>query len=161
MPSARFLAAVLEPNSAECAVHLITITHEAFGEPLRWCEGGADIVSNAFGEEPVTFKAIAMQVAPPGDSADAGGRRGRLTVDNTGLDIIGTLRQATSFPDARLDVVLAAYPDDIEMTWLGLEVVTSRPNGSVIEMEVAQREDGVEVFPYQGFTPHRTPGLYD
>jgi len=156
MPSARFIAAALAQETAECAVFLVTIEHAAFPAPVRWCTGGEDVNSN--GRE---FVATAMKVTPPGDAPDANGRRGRITVDNTDPENIARLRTATSFPSVTIEVVLADWPHDIELSWPDLELVAQRPHGQAIELEAAYREDNGEMFPYQGFTPHRFPALYD
>jgi hypothetical protein len=105
MPSARFIAAALSPNSAECAVYLVTVDHADFPAPLRWCTGGEDVVSNG-----VTFTAVPMKVALPGEGADPGARRGRISVDNIDREIIGRLRTASSKPDAKIEIVLSAIP---------------------------------------------------
>lgn len=155
MPSARFVAATLAPNAEEVFAHLVTIEHASFPAPLRWCTSGADLTSNGR-----LFTAKAMKVVLPGESADRGGRTGRLTIDNVERANIAMLRQATSFPIVTIEVVLRAFPDDIELSWLGLEWRTQRPNVGVIEAEIAPRDDGVETFPFQRFSPHRCPGLY-
>lgn len=165
MPSPRFIQAVTSQNSGECDVLLVTIEHASFPEPLRYCTGGANIVSTVLdGEgEPVarTFTARAMKIAAPGDSADRNGRRGRITIDNVEPDAIGRLRTAPSQPDVTVELILASYPDDIEMAWRGLKLLDQRPNGSAIELDIGPRDDSVHAFPYQAYTPNRTEGLFD
>src|SRR5690606_24313108 len=113
-----FIAAALAQNSADLPVFLVTIEHADFAAPIRWCSGGADIVSNGR-----PFDGRAMKVTPPGDAGDRNGRRGRISVDNTTTDAIGKLRTATSRPDVTIEIVLAAYPDDIEFSWVGLKLL--------------------------------------
>lgn len=156
MPSARFTNAALAQESAEQLVFLVTIEHAAFPETLRWCTGGADITSNGN-----LFEARASKVIPPGDSAETGGRRGRIMLDNTTPDAIGMLRLATSRPAVTIEAVLAAYPDDVEFSWPYLEITGQRPNAQAIELDVAERDDSNETFPYQAFTPRRFRGLFD
>lgn len=156
MPSARFTAAALAQESAECPVFLVTIEHADFPEPLRWCTGGADITSNGD-----LFSAVAMKVMPPGDSPEANARRGRITVDNTTPAAVGMLRLAANGQSVKIEIILAGYPDDIEVSWEDLVVVNQRPNAPAIELELVEREDTGEIFPKQSFNSRRFPALYD
>lgn len=155
MPSARFIEAVLAPNTAECPIELVTLTHASFPAPLRFCTGGGDVTSLTR-----LFKGRAMQIQLPGESADAGGRRGRLVIDDTPRDVIAALRLAATKPTCLLEVALKAYPDDIELSWPGLEVLQVSPAGQDVEIIVGLRDDSQETFPVQSYSPHRCPGLF-
>lgn len=155
MPSERFIRAITAQETPEVPVVLVTITHASFSEPLRWCTGGEDIVSNT-----IPFTARAMQVALPGEG-DAGARRARIIVDNIEQDAVAELRSVQmGRPQVKLEVILAAYPDDVELTWPGLRVVASRPGVDSIELEITPRDDGEEEWPVQSYSQGRFPGLY-
>lgn len=155
MPSARFIEAVLEPDSPDCAVTLVTLTHASFAAPLRFCTGGEDLTSNG-----LLFKGRAMDVSLPGESADRGARRGRLRIDDVSRDLIGPLRAAATKPGASIEAVLAGFPDDIEISWPGLSVEAARMQGDTVELDLALRDDSIETWPVQAFTPFRCPGLF-
>lgn len=155
MPSSRFVAAFLAPETSECPVVLVTITHASFAGPMRFNDSGADLISNGN-----LFEGRAQQVALPGEGAEAASRAGRIVIDDTDQLLVAPLRNAGNKPFVRLDVVLAAYPDDIEVSWPGLRVTSMRAVGGQIELDLARRDDSGEIWPYQGFTPHRTPGLF-
>lgn len=155
MPSARFIAAITAPNTSECPAHLVTINRADWPAAIRLTDCGADVVSNS-----ETFLARAIEVTLPGESAELGARRGRLVIDNTDPDIIARLRIPGPKPSARLDVVLAGFPNDLEESWPGLKVNGVAVNGGTIEIELTPRDDASESFPVQWFSPHRTPALY-
>ncbi|HYD87108.1 MAG TPA: DUF1833 family protein [Vitreimonas sp.] len=156
MPSARFIDAVAAANTDEQPVALVTVTHADFGGPLRWCTGGADIVSRGF-----IFAARPMTPVPPGESADGRPSAAKLVVDNIEPDAVGAFRSITAGrPSVLIEVVLAATPDTVEQTWPGLQIVASRPAADSIECDIAERDDGEEIWPLQAFTPGSTPGLY-
>lgn len=155
MPSARFIKAIMAPNSSDCVVELLTLTHTGWPAPLRFCNGGADIVSN--GE---TFYARAMQIALPGESAEGGARRGRAIIDDVERDLVALLRSIPDSPGARVDVVLTAFPDDLELSWPGMSVTADAPTGDAVELELTTRDDTVETFPVQSYSPVNAPGLY-
>jgi hypothetical protein len=156
MPSARFIEAIAAQNTSEQAVVLVTVTHSSFGGPLRWCTGGADIVSRGF-----TFAARPMTPAPPGESADGRPSAAKLIVDNLDPDAVGAFRTISAGrPKVLIEVVLAATPDVVEKTWPGLQIVASRPTIDSIECDIAERDDGEEIWPLQAFTPGNTPALF-
>lgn len=155
MPSARFVEAILSPNSAECIVEMVTIEHDDLTETLRYCTGGVDIVSNER-----VFKARAMKLAKPGQGRE-GAKRARFTIDNIEQDAVAELRSVTKGrPAVTYEIVLAAYPDDIEEIVTGLQLTAIRPQGETLELEIAPRDDSEEEFPVQSFSPGRTPGLF-
>lgn len=154
MPSARFTEAILSPNSSDCIVELLTLTHSAFGV-LRYANGGADIISNGH-----TFTARGMQVALPGDSGDAGGRRGRASIDDVTRDLIAQLDLSGDEIGLRIDVVLTAYPNDLELSWPGLQIDEYSPGDDAVEITYKTRDDSVETFPLQAYTPSRCRGLF-
>lgn len=155
MPSARFVAALTGAQTSEAPVLLVTLTHASWAAPLRFCEGGADLVSNGD-----TFLARAMSVSLPGESRDQGARRGRLALDDTDRAIVSFVRTAPTKPSALLQVVLAGYPDDVELSWPGLSVVAYAAGVDRLELELALRDDSVEIFPVQSFSPAPCPGLF-
>lgn len=161
MPSQRFLDAITAQETSECAVVLVTITHASFPAPVRWCTGGADIVQDEGGPGEKLFTARAMKVALPGEGADAGARRARIMVDNIEQDAVGLLRSVPSGrPGVLLEVVLAAYPDDVEVSWPGLRMTASRPAAESIEIEISPRDDSEEEWPVQSYSQGRVPGLF-
>lgn len=160
MPSARFTDAVTRQESRETPVYLITITHADFTAPKRWCTGGADIVSTQGGDD-LTFIARPLKIAPPGEGNEANSRRARIVIDNIEQDAVAELRSVSAGrPSVLLQVVLADYPDDVEIEWPGLEMTASRPAGDTIECDLTPRDDSEEEFPLQSFSPGRTPGLF-
>jgi hypothetical protein len=161
MPSERFINAITAQETAELPVVLVTITHADFTAPLQWCTGGADIVQDEGGGGEKTFTARAMKVALPGEGAEAGSRRARLMVDNIEQDAIAELRSVQlGRPIVLLEVVLADYPDDVEISWPGLQVIAARPQSDAIEIELSPRDDSEEEWPVQSFSQGRVPGLF-
>lgn len=157
MPSPRFLEAMASATTAERAVTLVTITHAEFGGALRWCSGGAELVSQGR-----TFLARQMDVAPPGESAEGRPASARLVLDNIEPNAVAALRTIQlGRPKVMLEIVLAETPDEIERRWAGLQIVAARPGLAGIECDLAPRDDGEETWPLQSFSPERTPGLFD
>lgn len=155
MPSGRFLTAITAQESSEAVVVLVTITHADFAAPMRFCTGGEDIVSNGN-----TFEARAMKVSLPGEG-DSGQRRARLNIDAVEPDVIAELRNVgAGRPQVSMELILSAFPDDVEISYLGLSITAARPQGESIEIEIMPRDDGEEEWPVQSYSQGRVPGLF-
>jgi hypothetical protein len=155
MPSSRFIAALNAQETEDQPVMLVTLTHADFTAPLRFCTGGADVTSRLN-----LFKARAMQITPPGEGEDAPANA-KLVLDNIEQDAIAALRGVgAGRPDCLIEMVLADFPDDVEVSYSGLEVIAARPQGPAIEADLIPRDDSEEQFPLQSFAPNRTPGLF-
>lgn len=155
MPSARFIAAIAAQETSERPVTLVTIDHASFDAPIRLASGGVDVTCDG-----LLYTARAMKVSLPGEGPEPSARRGRLQIDNVDPAIVAQLRAASSKPSVELRLVLGAWPDDVELEWLGLRIETQRPLVDTIDVELAPRDDSTETWPVQAYTPFRCPGLF-
>lgn len=169
MPSSRFYQAIAAANTSERPAFLLTLTHASFSETVRLTDANADVVIDgaSVGEDPgdVTYKAWAMQAPAPSDGPDASRRGARIVADNTDRWLLGQLSLAPTRPTARIDVVLlgrtAGEAPEVNATWSGLTLDSYAPGGGQIELEIKGRDDSEETWPFQTFSPKRTPGLFD
>jgi hypothetical protein len=166
MPTPRFIRALAAQETSERPALLITFTHANFPAPVRLTDCGFDLVTTAASllvgmETEASYTAWAMQPPVlPGEGPDPAQRRAQLVIDNTDRSIMATFAMADSEITARLDLVLADAPDDLQETFSGLRVLDYEPGQGALTITLAPREDSDEVFPYQAFTPKRTPGLF-
>lgn len=160
MPSSRFFHAIAAENTSETPALLLTLEHSDFDAPIRLTDANRDLVV-----EGNTYKAWAMQAPAPSDGPEARQRGARIIVDNTDKWLVGQLALAATMPSARIDVALlprtAEEAVQIEHSWTGMKLSSYAPGGGQIELELKARDDSDETFPYQTFSPGRTPGLYN
>lgn len=162
MPSERFIKALTDQDTSDVICTLVTIEHADLATPLRYCTGGIDLVQNEGELDERVFEARAMKVALPGEGADAAARRARLQLDNTTQDAVAALRSVgRGRPLVMLEVVLQEFPDDVEMSYVGLQVTSMEPQREAFSLDLAPRDDGEEEWPVQTFSPGRTPGLFN
>ncbi len=144
---------VHDRNQDKAALVLLTLSHSAWTDDLRYVFNNADITSNGD-----VFAGGQAAVAVPGENAQPG--QGRLALS----DLDNTLLQQILAVDvderigAKLELVLSGSLDTVRMTWDALELRDVQASNGVVTASVRQQEYSDEIYPPRVFTEASFPG---
>jgi hypothetical protein len=151
--SSRALTSIFAHQTDEVWLVLLTLDHPDFEEPLRFVNNVEAIVSR--GEIYIPFP---FMVEFPGQDPEAVGEA-RLRIDNIDRQIVNTIREIQSPPDAKFEVIIAADADTIEAKFEGLTLRNAsydvqQVTGSLRYEEMVSEPVSLEM------TPARFPGMF-
>lgn len=159
-------------SSAEIEVVLIEITHPDLGNgPIRLSTDNTERLTT----EPLTYGTrsrwraanpetqpylwiVASALLPSdGEGVPAAAQ---IVLENLDSRMAGILRGFTTPATFRMAVVLASSPDEIEMEWSDLLLVSAEITAGEITLQISREEIENEHFPSGRMTFDRFPGLH-
>lgn len=154
--------AVFAQQTDEVFVYLLTITSEGLATPIRVCSdpnqvlptaGVRGIVSNS-----QEYVYLPFQINLPTQD-DTGVYRASLAIDNTGRDMVQSIRTGKQIY-VTISVVMASNPDfiELEMPQLRLERVTY--DAFTISGDLSMDYYDLEPFPSKRYTPSYFEGIF-
>lgn len=151
--SSNATAGMLAPQTNEIALHLLTITQDSIAT-LRIVDSREDVISNS-----ETFTAAAFNVVMP---KQIGNKQGsvRLVLANVARQFTEIIRSLTGPATVRLDIILAATPDVIEVGPIYFQTTTIQYDVKQIVINAAHENILSEPWPADDFTPQNAPGLF-
>lgn len=147
-----FRRAVLGLTSDEVATTLLTISGAGF-TTFRVCDNDSDIVSNG-----QTFTSYPFTLIFPGDGE--GAPVATVRIANISRLIGEAIDAATDQVTFRIDAILASNPDQLEKTFIGLDLRTVSRTPIVVEGEIQSAQFVAEPYPYIRVTPGRFRGMF-
>ena len=128
----------------------------------------ADVRVDAVGDDwGVGFKSIAMRIQPPRDALTRGRGRGRITLQNIDLSIVGWLRKQTDAPTLILAAGLVNVDGDGNAYITTLDIAPQTYTVGEISQTVRELTLPITIDPLFAkavneiqFDPARTPALY-
>lgn len=145
-------AAILDEESDEVSLHLVTIEHDDLDAPIRIVDNIEDITSN--GE---TFVGLPFRLELP-DEGDRPGEA-RITVDNVDRRIAEAVRSITTPPSVTIQVVLASQPDTLELELSGMTLRDVTIDAGAVTGYLRFEDLSVEPIA-EAITPSKFPGLF-
>lgn len=100
---------LLQEVSDDPFLMLIVLEHPDFPETVRLVNNTSDITSRGN-----TYTAFPMKMVLPPDDGESE-RLVNLEIDNTGLDLITLFRSITTPIEAKVEMILASDPDEVQM----------------------------------------------
>jgi hypothetical protein len=167
--NARLAQDGLAPEQIE--VVLIEITHSDLDTPIRLSTDNTERLSddpimygtrsswNGADKSSEPFLWIVASAVLPGDAEDAPASA-QIVLDNLDAGIAELLRSFIEPATARIAVVMAATPDEIEGEWHGLQLASADGNAGEISITLTREEIEQEHFPPGRMTRHKFPGLH-
>lgn len=151
-----FRTALYERHSAEALALLLTLRltrSDGTVETRRLTNVPAGLSSdgNGFAHEPT-------ELALPSVGAD-GGPRVRLEFSHADRAIGQSLRQMVT-GEADLALALASAPDDVELSWPGLEIGPPQFDVEGVAVDLSYESLEREPFPGPRMTPSTAPGIH-
>jgi hypothetical protein len=108
--SPELLAEMFGQESADPFLMLVTLTHPTFDQTFYLVNNTVDIVSRG-----QTYRAFPMLIKLPADDGESA-REVDIEFDNVSLELIGELRSITSPMEAKIEMILASTPDEVQIS---------------------------------------------
>ena len=145
---------LFKQESGEVVLTLLTLSHPSFGEPIRLVNNSSDVVSRGN-----VYVAFPFTITLPTDDGETF-REASIVLDNTSLELIGHLRSVTEEIPAKLEIIMASLPDQVQMDFSELVLNSIQYNlkkisGSLVMDNFLNSEAASEKY-----TPSLYPGLY-
>jgi hypothetical protein len=152
--SKRLVKAVLEPNTGEVFLFLLTFTNPKFNQPVRLVNNLSNIVSR--GE---TYFAFPMEIVLPPDDGDTLPSV-VINCSNVSLQLIDEIRSVNGMMDLKLELILANTANYIEASIENMRVAQIQYDKDSIQMTCTVDDLLNQAFPADKFTPGQWPGLF-
>lgn len=141
-------------DTADVWLVLLTIAHDAIDPPIRVVNNTEDVTSR--GE---TFTAYPFNLVLPDEREDAP-PRARLEIDNVSREIAQAIRSITSAPTVTIEIIRAADPDTVEMSWPFFSLRNIKWDSKVVSGDLTVEDFTSEPYPAGIFSPASFPGVF-
>ena len=149
-----FREAAYSQETDDVFLVLLKIDHDDIDPAIRVVNNNESITSN--GE---TFVAFPFELTLP-DSRGDGTPTARLVIDNVSREIAESLRSITSAPQITIEVVRAAAPNTVEITFAPFTLRNVRWDMRKVSGDLMMEEIAIEPFPIGQFAPAQFQGLF-
>lgn len=130
---------------------LLTIAHADISPDITVVNNNEDIVSNS-----ITFTAFPFDITLPDNSP----ARAILSIDNVSREIATHIRNITTAPTVKIQVIRAADPDTIELEFIPLTLRNVSWNYTTVSGELVAENMAAEPYPAGQFSPAFFPGMF-
>ncbi len=141
-------------DTNEVFLILLTITHDDIDPSIRVVNNNEAITSNGN-----LFTAFPFNIELP-DSRENAVPRARLSIDNVSREIAEAIRTITTVATITIEIIRAADPDTIEITWAPFNLRNVTWDMTKVSGDLVSEEIEMEPFPIGQFTPANSPGLF-
>lgn len=152
--SPELLAQLLNQESDDPFLTLITLTHPSFGQPVRYVNNTENIISRGD-----TFLAFPVKITLPVDDGESA-REVSIEFDNVSLDLLDEIRQVTTPIDVKLEMVLASIPDDVQMSLEELKIGNVQYDSQKISARLFMDDFLSSGLTSESYTPTVFPGMF-
>lgn len=152
--SSTFKTEALKSETGEVFLVLLTIDHDDLSTPIRVVNNTVDITSGGD-----LYVAFPFDIQLP-DNLEDSPARARLKIDNVSREIAQAIRTITTAATVVIEVIRAADPDTIEVTFAPFSLVNVTWNMFSVSGDLEIENMATEPFPAQTFTPGFFPGLF-
>lgn len=140
-------------ESADPFLMLITLYQSSFGY-LRFVNNSEEIVSNG-----MTFLPFPMKLTFPTDDGKTA-REVEIEFDNVSLELIEEIRGSTKLIDAKVEMVLASNPDNVEIEMGELKIKHITYNQFTIRAKLRMDDFLNTELSSEKYTPTNFPGIF-
>ena len=149
-----FKEAAYSQETSDVFLVLLTIDHDDIDPAIRVVNNNEAVTSNGNLFSPFPFD-ISLPDARVGAAPLA-----RLTIDNVSREIAEGLRAITTPATIQIEIIRAAAPDTIELTWSLFLLKNVRWDMFTVSGDLITEELGIEPFPIAQFSPANFAGLF-
>ena len=132
---------------------LLTLSHPDLTDDIRVVNNPVDITSRS-----KTYVGFAFDLTLPVDS-DEQAPVARLTIDNVSRHIAEAIRSISSAPAVTMDIIRAAAPDTVELTFSGFRLREVQWDALTVSGALVLDDITIEPYPAGVFSPASFPGL--
>lgn len=152
--SSAFKIALLEQNTDEVFLWLLTIEHQESSTTFRLVNNLDDVVSRGD-----TYMAFPFQFVLPEDDGETLPTI-QISVDNVSLELIEIVRTYGTGITITAEIIMASAPDNVEYSIDDLSLVDATYNSQSITL-TAQIQDLLnQRFPADDYLPRTFPGMF-
>lgn len=141
-------------DTDEVFLALLTIAHDDISPSIRVVNNTENITSNGN-----VFTAFPFDIQLP-DAREQGVPRARLTIDNVSREIAQSIRAITTAATITIEIIRAADPDTIELTWAAMTLKNVKWDMFKMTGDLLFEAIEVEPFPAGQMSPANAPGLF-
>tara|TARA_B100000700_G_scaffold189815_1_gene209165 strand:- start:36360 stop:36824 length:465 start_codon:yes stop_codon:yes gene_type:complete len=146
--------AAFAQETSEVFLALLTISHPDIDPSIRVVNNTENITSR--GEE---FVAFPFEPVLPDQREDAPSRA-RVVIDNVTREVAQAVRSTSTPPDMLLEVIRAADPDTVELTWPNFQLRNVKWDAGTLSGDLVLEDFTAEPYPAGRFSPASFPGLF-
>jgi Domain of unknown function (DUF1833). len=168
--SPRTTAAMMEQDTSDRDVVLITMTHHSWAEPVRlstdptqWLYNHEETGEPIFGtvSRGETYLFVPISASLP-TSSDESPPEGKIQFANVGRVVTPYLKMVDQqYPRITLEFVNAETPDTVETSWPEMELGSANWDASMAEVGIINNIASSEPMPWLRFVPAYFPNLFD
>lgn len=140
-------------ESGDPFLMLVTLTHESF-DPIRFVNNVVDIESR--GE---TFMAFPVSIILPADDGEIT-KEVKMSFDNVSLALIDELRSVTTTITAKIEMILASNPNNVELELVDLKLRNVTYNRQTITAALYLDDFLNTEMSSEKYTPTSFPGIF-
>lgn len=152
--SQKLIHAVLEPNTGEVFLLLITFDHESFDEPVRLVNNLENITSRGN-----VYQAFPLELVLPQDDGSTLPTVD-ITCQNATLELIDEIRSVNGPMSVSIELILASTPDYVETSIDDLRVASIQYDEKTIKMTCTVDDLLNTSYPKERYLPNNFPGLF-
>lgn len=152
--SQKLIQAVLEPNTGEVFLFLLTFSHPSFPKPICLVNNLENIVSRG-----VEYQAFPLELVLPADDGDSLPTI-VITCQNASLELIDEVRSITGPMSLRLEFIIASQPDFVEFSIADMRVAGVQYDKQTLKMTCTVDDLLNTAFPAHRFLPSNSAGLF-
>lgn len=141
-------------DTDEVFLILLTIAHDDISPSIRVVNNNEEITSNGN-----LFTAFPFEIELP-DSKENSAPRARLSIDNVSREIAEAIRTITTVATITIEIIRAADPDTIEITWAPFNLRNVKWDMFRVSGDLVAEEIELEPFPVGQFTPGNFSALF-
>jgi hypothetical protein len=154
MFSQKLVQAVMQPNTGEVFLLLVTFNHSSFDTPIR-------LVNNL---EPITsrgneYMAFPIDMVLPPDDGDTLPTV-QITCQNASLELIDEVRSVQGPMSLTIEMIMASSPDYVEASIGDLRVANAQYDKNTIQLTATVDDLLNTSFPKEKYQPGNFPGLF-
>lgn len=154
MLSQKLIKAVLEQDTGEVFLLLLTFDHKSFPSPIRLVNNLEDIRSRGD-----LYQAFPLELTLPPDDGDTLPTV-QITCQNASLELIDEIRSVQGPMSVRIELIMASTPDWVEASIEDLRVASVQYDKSAIQMTCTVDDLLNTSFPKERYLPSNFPGLF-
>lgn len=152
--SQKLIQAVLEPNTGEVFLFLLTFNHPSFSTPIYLVNNLENITSRG-----VEYQAFPLELILPSDDGESLPNI-EITCQNASLELIDEVRSITGPMSLKMEFILASEPDVVEFSIQDMRVAQVQYDKDLLKMTATVDDLLNTSFPAHRYLPSNFAGLF-
>ena len=153
--SSELLKLLTASEAADALLTLLTLTDPVFpGGEIRLVNNSSDVVSRG-----KVYTAMPFRITMPTEDGETN-REVSIVIDNTSLEIIEYLRSTIEEIPAKVEIVLASLPDEVQIDMQDLVIRSAQYDVNNIQAKLSMDDFLNTEVTSENYNPSNFPGLF-